>query len=135
MNKKASIEWLVIGYHDLKSAQLLFEVNHYTDSIGNDLQQSIEKILKSILAYQNLKILKTHNLYEIYDSIKYKLELQDNELVMLEKATEYFIEDRYPNPNYCLPEKGEIKEMLEFAEELFDRVCNILDIDKSDVTK
>ena len=47
MNKKATIEWMTIAYHDLTSAQILFSVNHYTDSIGSDLQQAIEKLLKS----------------------------------------------------------------------------------------
>ncbi len=65
MNKASSIEWITIAYHDLRSAQILFEANHYTDSIGSDLQQSIEKLLKSILASDNQKIPKTHDLYEI----------------------------------------------------------------------
>lgn len=47
MNKTSATEWLIIAYHDLKSAQILFAANHYTDSIGNDLQQSIEKIPKT----------------------------------------------------------------------------------------
>ena len=47
MNKTSAKEWLVIAFHDLQSAKILYEANHYTDSIGNDLQQSIEKILKS----------------------------------------------------------------------------------------
>ncbi len=40
-NKTSAKEWLNIAYHNLKSAQILFENNHYTDSIGNDLQQAI----------------------------------------------------------------------------------------------
>ena len=56
MNKTASLEWLTIAYHDFRSAQILYDVAHYTDSIGSDLQQSIEKILKSILAFKNKKI-------------------------------------------------------------------------------
>ena len=64
MNKTASFEWLVIAYHDLKSAEILYNANHFTDSIGNDLQQSIEKTLKAILASQNKKIPKSHDLYE-----------------------------------------------------------------------
>ncbi len=66
MNKTAALEWLKISYHDLKSAQILFAANHYTDSIGNDLQQSLEKMLKSIIASKNGKIPKTHDLYELY---------------------------------------------------------------------
>ncbi len=33
MNKTASLEWITIAFHDLKSAQILHEANHYTDNI------------------------------------------------------------------------------------------------------
>ncbi|RLD60306.1 MAG: hypothetical protein DRI95_15760 [Bacteroidetes bacterium] len=132
MNKTASIEWLTIAYHDLKSAQILFEANHFTDSIGNDLQQAIEKILKSIFAFKNKKIPKTHNLYELY-ILTEGLQLQENEINILDTATEYLKEDRYPNPNYILPPKKEIKGVMEFAEELFNIVCNMLGINKKEV--
>ncbi len=52
---------------------------------------------------------------------------------MYNKATEYFKEDRYSNPNYCLPAKDEIKEVLDFTEELFEKVCNILEIDSKEI--
>lgn len=48
---------------------------------------------------------------------------------MLDKATEYFKEDRYPNPHYCLPAVEEIEEVLQFTEELLVEVCKVLEID------
>jgi hypothetical protein len=57
-NKTSSIEWLRIAYHDLLSAKILFNAHHFTDSIGNDLQQSLEKILKAFPAYNNEQIKK-----------------------------------------------------------------------------
>ena len=47
MNKTAAIEWITKAIHDLKSAQILFKVNHYTDSIGVDLHYAIEKLFKA----------------------------------------------------------------------------------------
>ena len=32
------------------------------------------------------------------------------------------------NPNYCLPLREEIREILDFVEDLFERVCNMLEI-------
>jgi len=128
MNKTASMEWLTIAYHDLKSAQILYAAEHFTDSIGSDLQQAIEKILKSIWAYENQKILKTHDLYEIYISIE-TIQLEEDEIIILEMATEYMKEDRYPNANYSLPPREEIKGVMEFTEVLFHRVCTQLEID------
>ena len=84
-----SISWFAI-------CKILYEANHYTDSIGNDLQQSIEKILKSILAVENKKIPKSHDLLEVYESINDKIKFEDDEFLILAKATEYHKEDRYP---------------------------------------
>ncbi len=35
--------------------------------------------------------------------------------------------------NYSLPPRDEIKEVLDFTEQLFARVCTILEIDKSEL--
>jgi len=127
MNKTSAKEWLRIAYHDLKSAIILFEANHFTDSIGSDLQQSLEKILKSIIASQNEKIPKSHDLLEIYEYVSSSLKIDESEIILLIKATEYYKEDRYPNPSYSLPSRDEIEELLEFTQELFDKVCAILE--------
>jgi len=132
MNRKAALEWLMISYHDLRSAQILYEVNHYTDSIGSDLQQSIEKTLKSIIAFENKKIPKTHDLYEVYILTK-KLNLDNNDIKLLYIATEYLKEERYPNPQYSLPSREEIKNVLTFAEEIFENVCMNLGIKLSEI--
>ncbi len=131
-NKTSAKEWLVISYHEIEAAKLLFGVNHYTDTIANLLQQSIEKSLKSLLAYENRKIIKSHKLVEIYSLVTHMIEL-DDKLDYLELATEYYAEDRYPNPNYELPPRDEIEQVISFAEELFDRVCKKLDIDKDEI--
>ncbi len=133
MNKISAKEWLDIAFHDLKSAQILYDADHYTDTIGCDIQQSIEKVLKSMIAYENKKIPKSHNLLEVYEYTKSKITLSDDEIVFLIKATLYLKEDRYPNPNYLLPPRDEIKEVLDFAEDLFGRVCALLDIDPKEI--
>ena len=132
-NKTSALEWLIIAYHDLKSAKILFDANHYTDSIGNDLQQALEKILKSLSAYNNSQIKKSHDLIEIYAKVKDSIALNDYELDYLEIATNYFKEDRYPNPSYSLPQKEEIKTILDFTEELLFRVCKIINVNENDL--
>ncbi len=127
-NKTYAKEWLSFAKKNLDTARLLFEVNHYEDIIGIDLQQAMEKILKSIVANENIKIPKDHDLVKIYFIIEKHLEIEEDELILLRIATDYYKEDRYPNPNYSLPPKEEIKKVLEFTEDLFKRVCTILDI-------
>ncbi len=129
MNKTASKEWLRIAQHDLLSAQILFDANHFTDSIGNDLQQALEKMLKSLLAYRNAKIPKSHDLLELYEYVADDIELKEKDLRYLALATEYFKEERYPNPNYFLPPKEEIAEVLAFTKQLFITICDQLEID------
>jgi hypothetical protein len=42
--------------------------------------------------------------------------------------------ESYPAFNRLLPTRDEIKEVMDFTQELFSRVCKILDIDKQEVT-
>ncbi|MCK5197960.1 MAG: hypothetical protein KAR21_06400 [Spirochaetales bacterium] len=48
-------------------------------------------------------------------------------------ATEYHLEDAYPVFVRQLPESEEIKEIIDFIEPLFNRVCNELEIDLSEI--
>jgi HEPN domain-containing protein len=132
-NKTYAKEWLTFSLKNLNTAKLLFDVNHYEDIIGIELQQSLEKLLKSIMANENIKIPKDHDLIKLYFTIESFIDILENELVKLRIATNYYKEDRYPNPHYCLPSREEIKEVLNFTEKLFDNVCKILDINIEEI--
>lgn len=127
-NKPYATEWLQFAYRSLLTGKHLFEVNHYTDIIVVDLQQAIEKMLKAILANENRKITKTHNLDELASFISDKIKFDELETELLEKVTDYYREDRYPNPNYSLPTREETEEILEFSESLFEKICDMLEI-------
>jgi len=132
MNKTSAIEWLEKSWHNLSGAKILYEVNHYTDVTAVELHYSVEKSLKSFLAYENKKIPKSHDLIEIYDLIKHFINLEDY-LVLLKQITKYHIEESYPVFDRTMPSRDEIKEVLDFTEELFDKVCGILNISKEDI--
>lgn len=134
-NKPYAIEWMQFSYRNMLTGKHLFEVNHFTDIIVVDLQQSLEKMLKAILANENRKISRTHNLDELYSLVQDKITLSDKEIGILEKATDYYREDRYPNPNYTLPSKEETEEILRFTENLFNEICSILSIKKEEFIK
>ena len=135
MNTTSAKEWLEKVWHDLGSSNILFKANHYTDSIGVDLHYAIEKSCKSILAYQNKKIPKTHDLPELNEMIKAYIELDKQEIYLLHVANRYHIEESYPVFNRFLPMREEIKEVMDFAYKLFDKVCLALDIDKQEVMR
>lgn len=69
MNKQAAKEWLTKSWHNLSTAILLYKAEHYTDIIAVEIHYSCEKTLKTILAYSNKKIPKTHSLIEISKEI------------------------------------------------------------------
>ena len=125
-------EWLEFSKRNLETAQLLYNVDHYTDIIGVELQQTLEKCLKAVFAYQNIKIPREHDLVKIYFLIEKELSISDEEVMMLRMATDYYKEERYPNSLYTLPTKEEIKTVLDFSERLFSEICQSLDIKLED---
>ena len=122
-------EWLEFSRRNLETAQLLFDANHYEDIVGVELQQALEKCLKAIFAYKNRKIPREHDLVKIYFLAEEALSISDDEVVMLRVATNYYKEERYPNPHYTMPPREEIREVLNFTDKLFKEVLRKLDID------
>ena len=55
------------------------------------------------------------------------------DIALLDQVSEYHIEKSYPAFDRKLPPREEIKEVLDFTEELFDKVCNVLDIETAEV--
>ena len=133
MNKTSASEWLIKAWHHYSSAKLLFDAHHYTDTIAIDLHYSIEILMKSFLAYENKKIIKSHNLVELSELVNDNISFDDDELDLLDIATKYHIESSYPTPHRSLPTREEIAEVLAFTQNLFDKVCEILEINKNEV--
>ena len=128
-NKPHAIEWVEKSYHDLDSAKILYEAGHFTDTIGYILHQSIEKLYKSCLAYENVAIVKTHNLVELNELVEGWMGLEDAEIHLLAIATTYHTKQRYPSPHKRLPPREEIKEILDLNIQLFTTVCQKLGIE------
>lgn len=131
MNSTSAKEWLTKSWHNLSTAILLYDVNHYTDIIAVELHYSMEKTLKSFLAYSNQKIPKTHDLVEIYMLVDEFITIEDEAILSI--ATKYHIEESYPAFSRSLPQREEIKDVLDFATTLFDNVCKKLDINKNEL--
>ncbi len=125
-NKPAAEEWLLFAEHDLTAAEMLHNAGHFSDTISFLLQQSLEKSLKSLLAYQNRKIRKSHDLMEIFSETQQTLKLTDEELDILDIATAYYLENRYPHANYQLPEEAEIKHVIKYSRIILQKIRNII---------
>jgi len=128
MNEAAAKEWLTKAWHHYSSAALLYQVQHYTDVIAVDLHYAVEITLKSILAYENKKILKTHDINELAKLLEENLSFSVDEERLMVVITTYHIKGSYPTPHRNLPPKEEIKKVLAFADYLLDHVCTLLKI-------
>ena len=126
-------EWLTKSWHHLSSARLLYEAEHYSDIIAIELHYSVEITLKTFLAYDNRQIKKTHDLLEISELVKEYIQLEDFKLLAL--ITRYHIAEAYLPRDRRMPSKDEIQEVLAFSEELFEKVCKILEIPTKEVKK
>ena len=133
MNKTLAIEWLNKAYHHIGSAKILFDAKHFTDVIGIDIHYGVEVTLKSILAYENKKIIKTHDLIELKIILQDRIDFDEDELKLLATITTYHIRGSYPPKDQKLPSFEEIEKSLNFSLKLFDRVCSLLNIQKSEV--
>ncbi len=132
-NKTYAIEWLQKAYHDLDSANVLFISGHYTDTIGYIYHQSIEKIYKAIIAFQNEPIAKTHNLVELNEIVDEYFNLNEDDIILLGIITTYHTKQRYPSLDKKLPSKDDISKAKEFSEYLFHEILVKLNIDKNEV--
>jgi HEPN domain-containing protein len=75
-NKTYAFEWIELANKNLETARLLLRENHFTDSIAIEIQQTLEKVFKSVMAYHNRSIPRTHNLITLQSSSKF-----DNRLI------------------------------------------------------
>lgn len=94
--KKQAAEWFERGTHDIETAQLLYDERGYTDSIAYHIQQAIEKYLKGYLVLNGKKPPKIHELDILLNHIAaFDQSLMDY-IDLCEKASHYYLEERYP---------------------------------------
>ncbi len=122
-NLQLANEWLESGKKHLEVAEILYRHDHYTDIVGLELQQSIERTLKAVLAYNNLPVTRTHDLATLLEAVKNEVDFDNDIKVQCELATDYFQDNRYPvRGNSFLPSGKEIKKVLETAASIYKKV-------------
>lgn len=115
-------EWFEKGEHDITGARILFESNHFTDTIAMLIQQAIEKYLKGYLIFHGWKLMKIHDLVKLLaETIKFDQGFEKFE-DDCRRISEYYFESRYPlgrTTNYSIEE---IKNSLEIAEAIIRKI-------------
>jgi len=128
MNETSAKEWLTKAWHHYSSGVVLYDVQHYTDVIAVDLHYAVEITLKSILAYENKKIAKTHDISELAKLLEDKISFNEDDQRMMVMITTYHIKGSYPTPNRKLPSRDEIKRVIDFSHFLLVEICILLNI-------
>jgi HEPN domain-containing protein len=127
-----SKEWVKAAYDDIILLEEIKNNKHLTSIIAFHSQQAIEKSLKALLIEQEINIPKIHSLNKLFNECKNQISLTDSQIV--NKLDKLYIDSRYPGDMgllpYGKPTIEDAKEFYTFAQDLFDKVCSILDIDK-----
>src|SRR3990167_6216906 len=89
------LDWFKKAEVDLKSAKILLD-NETLETAAFHIQQAVEKYLKGYLLSKGWKLIRTHDLISLLnEAVAYQPHLEAfRELCV--RATEYYIEDRYP---------------------------------------
>ena len=130
-----SKEWIKAAYNDIVLLEEIKNNKHLTSILAFHSQQAIEKSLKALLVEQKVNIPKIHSLNKLFNECKNKIDLTNNQIV--NKLDKLYIDSRYPGDMgllpYGKPTLEDAKEFYNFALEVFEEVCNILDIKLSEV--
>lgn len=120
--KMQADEWYERGRHDIESAQLLYDERGYTDTIAFHIHQALEKYLKGFLVLHGTKPPKIHEL----DTLLHHAAAFDQRLIeyleLCEKASRFYLSDRYPPGPPVVYEYDEIRHDLDLAWELIRRI-------------
>lgn len=121
--RKQAWEWFERGEHEIETAQLLYEQHGYPDTIAYHIQQAIEKYLKGYLVLKGQRPPWVHELDTLLSLVaKFEADLYPAFIELCEKATRYYIEDRYPPGPPLEYRREEIKADLDWAWKLVKEI-------------
>jgi HEPN domain-containing protein len=95
--------WIERSQYDLDTAKVMLETGRYL-YVAYMCQQTIEKILKAIIAQQGKENFPIHNLNRLAEIASIKNELNSEQFNFLAEMTPYHIEARYGDYKESLSE-------------------------------
>jgi HEPN domain-containing protein len=125
-NRKLALEWFSFAEKNLETALVLNRVNHYTDVIAIDIQQAVEKALKTVYAYNGDKIPRTHSLEILYNYAENRVNLDEVSKKDLLMISDYYQSERYPGPKYFMPDREEIEHSIQVAKHILARIQHFI---------
>jgi len=93
--KDETRDWIIFAQENLASARILYSSRLYNPCLQN-IQQSVEKALKSIIIERSLRFSKTHNITElkqVLSDANISIDLTDDECDFLDVI---YLPSKYP---------------------------------------
>ena len=112
-------KWLDRVVYDLDTAKAMLETGRLIYAIFM-CQQSLEKCLKALLAFQGKEIIPIHNLRRLAETASIIDQLEDSTLVKLDYLSSYYINARYKEDLQQLSKgisEGVVRDFIAFSEE------------------
>jgi HEPN domain-containing protein len=95
--------WTERSQYDLDSAKIMLDTGRYL-YVAYMCQQTVEKMLKAIIAQQGKENFPIHNLNRLAEIAKISKELNSEQFNFLAELTPYYIEARYGDYKESLAE-------------------------------
>ena len=122
-NKTIANEWLQLAKRNIDAGIILFRERHFNDIVAVELHQGIEKCFKAIPAFHNRAIVRTHDLIALLSDVNEFIAFDSDMTLKLEKATDYYVDKRYPGGGInFLPDDKEVEELIATANIIFEKV-------------
>jgi HEPN domain-containing protein len=116
-------EWFQRGDRDIETAQLLYDQFGHSDAVAYHIQQAIEKYLKGYLVFRGRTPPRIHDLDALLNLVAaLDADLYPPHIELCERATRYYLEDRYPPGPPAEYSREEIKADLESARGMVDAI-------------
>lgn len=124
-------EWLKAANDDLLTINEIVDNSFLTHITAFHAQQCVEKAMKAILEEYEIDYPKIRKLVKLKTLVP--VELKDIDEDMLFILDDLYIESRYPGELGLLPNGKptleDAKEFYQFAQQLFNQICVILEFD------
>ena len=126
--KDETKSWLEYSFENMKSAKVLIK-NHLYNPCLQNVQQCVEKALKSLFIEYNIKFKKTHSISELKNILqnnKIETEITEDECDFLDSV---YLPSKYPMSGvlpYYEPDLDICEKGISIAEQIINNVENLL---------
>jgi len=126
-------DWIAYAQRDYDLAKTIEQTTwpRFLEGICYHSQQATEKALKAVLAYQNTRIPKTHDILELFEKIEPIAPSVIFDERIADKITNYAIANRYPNHPFDLTE-SDATLALKYARETIAAVERFVGLDSNE---